>query len=145
MADLTYKTFSGETNVVSQAEFNAMDLTSVPVGAIYKIAGEIEEYNKYRHSIALTVGEQKVYYYFISSQAESYTASTLPNQTETDGTVYVFLSNGYYSTLSGAVTRDGSTVKVSLHGIYSADGTAVSYYTLAATAVTSLTDTVTKV
>lgn len=43
MADLTYKTFSGETNVVSQAEFNAMDLTSVPVGAIYKIAGEIEE------------------------------------------------------------------------------------------------------
>lgn len=43
MADLTYKTFSGETNVVSQAEFNAMDLTSVPVGTIYKVAGEIEE------------------------------------------------------------------------------------------------------
>lgn len=101
-------------------------------------------YNKYyRHYITLAVGARTVYYDFSSPQETAYTLDTLPVQPNTGASVFVLLNAGYYSNMSGMVYRDDEGVlKVLLHGIYSPDGTTVSYFTLPGTAVDSMTDDV---
>ena len=123
---------------------NANQTKSINITTATKAWSLTVGYNKYyRHYITLTVGDRTIYYDFSSPQATAYTADTLPVQPDTGTSVFVMLSGGYYSNMSGMVYRDGTqALKILLHGIYSPNGTDVSYFTLPGTAVDAVADDV---
>lgn len=82
----------------------------------------------YRHYIKLTVGDKTVSYDFLSARGTSYTQDTLPVMPDDVSTSFIVIVNNYYSSVNGQVYRSGDgTLKVIIHGLYTTNGTDVSY------------------
>lgn len=101
----------------------------------------------YRHYIQLTVDTNKALYYdFSSTQSEAYTATTLPAMPDDIITAFQIVVNHYYSSVSGLVYKDSlGTLKVVVHGMYTSDGTTMSYLQLTGSEATFVKDVVVKV
>lgn len=98
----------------------------------------------YRHYIKLTLGDKTLYYNFSSTQSSSYTADTLPSMPNNTITSFELLSNGYYSNVSGLIYRnDTGNLKAVAHGMYTDNGTSMTYLNVTDADVTLVSDTVT--
>lgn len=98
----------------------------------------------YRHYICLEADGKTLYYDFSSTQSTAYTASTLPAMPDDIITAIQVVAGGYYSSVSGLVYRNGQgELKVIAHGMYTSNGTSMSYLQLAGAAATFIKDTVT--
>lgn len=102
-------------------------------------------YSKYyRHYIKATLVDGKVIYYdFSSTQAAQYTLSTLPVQPDDSHSQFTLIVGSYYSTVNGQIYRSGdNTPKIILNGIYTTDGSTMSYLNLTGTEITAVVDNV---
>lgn len=98
----------------------------------------------YRHYICLEADGKTLYYDFSSTQSTAYTVSTLPAMPDDIITAIQVVAGGYYSSVSGLVYRNGQgELKVIAHGMYTSNGTSMSYLQLAGAAATFVKDTVT--
>ena len=97
----------------------------------------------YRHYVQLTADNKALYYDFSSTQETAYTADTLPSMPDDIITTFQVVANGYYSTVSGLVYRNSENeLKVIMHGMYTTDGTNMSYLQLTGVAATFVQDVV---
>lgn len=98
----------------------------------------------YRHYIQLNVdGDKAIYYDFSSTQSEAYTADTLPSMPDDIITAFQIVVNHYYSSISGLVYRDSEGVlKVIAHGMYTDNGTSMTYLELTGKEATFIKDVV---
>lgn len=104
------------------------------------VVGENKHYN---HHIQLTSDGKTLYYDFGSSQKEPYTVSTLPAMPDNVITSIQVVASGYYSSVSGLVYRNGDgALKVIVHGMYTSDGSTMSYLALTGTDAVFVSDTV---
>lgn len=98
----------------------------------------------YRHYIQLTVGDKALYYDFSSTQSTAYTADTLPSMPDNIITAFQVVANGYYSSVSGLVYRNSEqALKVIMHGMYTTDGTNMTYLQITGDDATFVHDIVT--
>lgn len=105
-------------------------------------------YSKYyRHYIQLTVdGDKSIYYDFPSSHSTAYTGTTLPAQPDSSTSQFTLLTGGYYSSVNGQIYRDSEgTLKAIVHGLYTTNGTTVSYLSLLGVAASFVKDDVVEV
>lgn len=97
----------------------------------------------YRHYVQLTADSKALYYDFSSTQETAYTADTLPSMPDDIITTFQVVANGYYSTVSGLVYRNSENeLKVIMHGMYTTDGTNMTYLQLTGAAATFVQDVV---
>ncbi len=91
----------------------------------------------YRHYIQLTANGNAFYYDFSSTQSQKYTADTLPAMPDNAMATFVVVAGGYYSNISGMVYRSADGVlKIIAHGMYTTNGTSMSYLALTGAEVT---------
>ena len=97
----------------------------------------------YRHYVQLTAGDKALYYDFSSTQSTAYTADTLPSMPDDIITAFQVVANGYYSSVSGLVYRNAEgALKVIMHGMYTTDGTNMTYLQMTGDAATFVQDVV---
>lgn len=97
----------------------------------------------YRHYVQLAADNKALYYDFSSTQETAYTADTLPSMPDDIITTFQVVANDYYSTVSGLVYRNSENeLKVIMHGMYTTDGTNMTYLQLTGTAATFVQDVV---
>ena len=72
-----------------------------------------------------------------------YTLATLPVQPDDSHSQFTLLVGGYYSTVNGQVYRSGDgTPKMILNGLYTSNGTTITYIAQTGTEITEITDEV---
>lgn len=97
----------------------------------------------YRHYVQLTAGDKALYYDFSSTQSTAYTADTLPSMPDDIITAFQVVANGYYSSVSGLVYRNAEgALKVIMHGMYTTDGTNMTYLQMTGDEATFVQDVV---
>lgn len=97
----------------------------------------------YRHYVQLTAGDKALYYDFSSTQSTAYTANTLPSMPDDIITAFQVVANGYYSSVSGLVYRNAEgALRVIMHGMYTTDGTNMTYLQMTGDAATFVQDVV---
>lgn len=97
----------------------------------------------YRHYVQLTAGDNALYYDFSSTQSTAYTANTLPSMPDDIITAFQVVANGYYSSVSGLVYRNAEgALKVIMHGMYTTDGTNMTYLQMTGDEATFVQDVV---
>lgn len=97
----------------------------------------------YRHYIKLAVGDKFVFYDFLSTRSTAYMQNSLPVMPNDVSTSFIIIANSYYSSVNGQVYRSSDgTLKAILHGLYTTDGTNVSYLAINGDAVTLSSDNV---
>ena len=127
---------------------NSNQIKSINVTLATKAWVLVIGYSKYyRHYIKLTLSDGKVLYYdFPSIQSTEYTLDTLPVQPDDSHSQFTLVvSGGYYSSVNGQIYRGGDgtgPLKMILNGIYTTDGTNISYLALTGQEVASITDDV---
>lgn len=96
----------------------------------------------YKHYIQLEVGGKGIYYNFSSTQSTAYTNDTLPAMPIEAMATFVIIANGYYSTVSGLIYRAAAdnSLKAILHGLYTTNGTTMTYLTENGADVTFISD-----
>ena len=103
----------------------------------------VDKNKYYRHYIQLTVDDKTLYYDFISRDENAYVTNTLPTMLDNIITPIQVLSNGYYSSVSGRIYKDGEdTIKVTVHGMYTSDGASQTYLSLTDIYATFVSDNV---
>lgn len=97
----------------------------------------------YEHHIQLTADSKTFYYSFVSSKKDAYTSTTLPVMPDNVITPIHVVASGYYSSISGLVYRNGEgDLKLIVHGMYTNNGTSMSYLALTGADATFVSDTV---
>ena len=98
----------------------------------------------YRHYIQLTAdGDKTLFYDFSSTQETAYTATSLPVMPDASTSQFTLLTSGYYSNVNGQVYRDSdNNLKVIAHGIYTTNGTSITYLSLTGSAAMFVKDEV---
>lgn len=100
----------------------------------------------YRHYIKLTVGDKFISYDFLSQRSAAYTQDTLPVMPDDVSTSFIIISNNYYSSVNGQTYRSGDgTLKVIIHGLYTTDGSNISYLAITGDEATLTSDVVVEV
>ena len=99
----------------------------------------------YQHCVKLTVGDITVYYNLTTYASEEYTQTNLPVMHDTAMTTLSVLASGYYSTVSGLIYRSSEgELKAILHGMYTTNGTSMTYLNVQGQSATFVTDDVTE-
>lgn len=100
----------------------------------------------YRHYIKLTVGDKMVSYDFLSTRSTAYTQDSLPVMPDDVSTSFIVIANNFYSSINGQTYRSGdNTLKVILHGLYTTDGSNVSYLAITGQEATLSSDSVVQI
>lgn len=108
------------------------------------IQSKLASVTYYKHYVQLMIGTQTLCYDIISSQSTEYTAETLPMQPENVVTPFAFISNAYYSTVAGHIYKSGDDIKAIVYGMYTNDGSTMTYLQINGEICTFSSDTVVK-
>lgn len=105
----------------------------------------VGETQYYKHYIQLSIGDKTIYYDFTSTKGTAYTASTLPAMPDNTISSLQLLANGRYSIVSGLIYRNGENLlKAIVHGMYTTDGSNMTYLVINGDDATFISDTVSK-
>lgn len=97
----------------------------------------------YRHYIQLEVDGKALYYDFSSTHETAFTSETLPTMPDDIITAFQIVANGYYSSVSGLIYRNSENeLKAIIHGMFTTNGTSMTYLQLAGVNATFVKDTV---